>query len=103
MFAKFYQNIPNGLKFVVIFCPGTHNFTNCPGTDKGDYWTHSESQPSASLSVDTFFGSCNIAIYRTLLYRRVQHVKTALMISLVALIYIFAFMPAWLMALKVLT
>ena len=43
------------------------------------------------------------AIYRTVLNRRVQHIKTALMISLVVLIYILAFMPAWLMALEVLT
>ena len=43
------------------------------------------------------------AIYRTVFNRRVQHIKTALMISLVVLIYIFAFMTAWLMALEVLT
>ena len=37
----------------------THSFTNGPETDKGDYRTHSESQPSAFLS-STFSGSCKI-------------------------------------------
>ena len=47
-----FQNVPNGLRVMDIFRKlGTNNFTNWLGTH-GDYRTHSESQPSASLSVD---------------------------------------------------
>ena len=44
-----------------------------------------------------------VIIYRTVLTRRRQHIKTAVMLSIVAVTYIVAFMPAWLMALRVIT
>ena len=57
-----------------------------------------------------FFAVCAVVlivlyaiIYRTVLTRRRQHIKTAVMLSIVAITYIVAFMPAWLMALRVLT
>ena len=40
-------------------------------------------------------------IYRIALKRGRQHLKTALMLSIVAVIFIVAFLPAWLMALRV--
>ena len=56
-----------------------------------------------------FFAVCSVIvivlygiIYRTVLNRRRQHLKTALMLSIVALTYIVAFMPTRLMALSVL-
>ena len=57
-----------------------------------------------------FFGVCAIVvivlyaiIYRTLFTRRRQHLKTAVMLSIVAITYIVAFLPAWLMALRVMS
>ena len=57
-----------------------------------------------------FFAVCAVVvivlyavIYRTVFTRRRQHLKTAIMLSIVAVTYIVAFMPAWLMALRVLT
>ena len=41
-------------------------------------------------------------LYHTVLTHRRQHTKTAIMLSIVALTYIVAFVPAWLMALQVL-
>ena len=55
-----------------------------------------------------FFGVCAIVvivlyaiIYRTVFTRRRQHFKTAVMLSIVAITFIVAFLPAWLMALLV--
>ena len=57
-----------------------------------------------------FFAVCAVVvivlyaiIYRTVLTRRRQHIQTAVMLSIVSVTYIVAFMPAWLMALQVLT
>ena len=57
-----------------------------------------------------FFGVCAIVvivlyaiIYRTVFTRRGQHLKTAIMLSIVAITYIVAFLPAWLMALRALS
>ena len=50
--AKVYQNILNGLRVVGIFRELSGTSQTIRGTDKGDYRAHSESQPSASLSVD---------------------------------------------------
>ena len=47
--AQVHQTIPNDLR---AFLRTVQGFANCPGTGKCDYRTHSESQPSASLSVD---------------------------------------------------
>ena len=64
-YAKFYQNIPNGLRVIDIF-------TNRPVTKSSqtvrwqnqmfDYRAHYESQPSVSVDFQfqlTFWGSCN--------------------------------------------
>ena len=55
------------------------------------------------------FAVCSVAvivlygfIYHSVLKRRRHHLKTALMLSIVAVIFILAFLPAWLMALWVL-
>ena len=47
--ANVYQNIPNGLRVISRTVRG---IANSPWTDRCDYRSHSESQPSASLSVD---------------------------------------------------
>ena len=46
---------------------------------------------------------CYAILYHTVLIRRRQHIKTAVVLSIVAVTYIVAFMPAWLMILQVLT
>ena len=43
-----------------------------------------------------------VVIYRTVLKCKRQHPKTAVMLSIVSVIFIVAFLPAWLMSLKVL-
>ena len=51
-YAKFYQNIPNGLRVIYIFHEqaGDKIFTNCPVTKSNvDYRAHNESQPSVSV------------------------------------------------------
>ena len=52
--SKFYQNNRNGLRVMSIFGKqsGDKIFANNPGTDTVITMTHSESQPSDSLSVD---------------------------------------------------
>ena len=56
----------------------------------------------------TLFGVCAVVvivlysiIYQTVFTRRRQHLKTAVMLSIVAITFIVAFLPAWLMALRV--
>ena len=51
-YAKFYQNIPNGLRVIYIFHEqvGDKVFTNCSVTNQMfDYRAHYESQPSVSV------------------------------------------------------
>ena len=50
--AKFYQNIPNGLRDRLLFKSYGHLPRKLSGDRHCDYRAHSESQPSASLSVD---------------------------------------------------
>ena len=49
--AKVYQSIPNGLRVVGIFRELSGD-SRTVGTDTCDYRAHSETQPSATLSVD---------------------------------------------------